>query len=87
MMARKRRGKRTISRPTRLLFTYVIPVLLIVGGFALWREIGGHGAERARLVKIPKGSSVSAAADSLASADVISSRRLLTPAFSNTALR
>src|SRR5262245_14328227 len=73
MMARK---PRIIRRSTRLLFTYVMPVVFIVGGFWLWREVGGHGAEPAPLVRIPKGSSMSAAADSLANAGVIGSRRL-----------
>ncbi len=76
MMARKRRGKRSISLASRLLWTVVMPVVLVITGVWLWREIGGQGAEAARVVRIPKGSSMGAAADSLARAEVIDSRRL-----------
>jgi UPF0755 protein len=73
MMAASRRGRRRIGR------TFAIAVGLFAVGFAwwLWREIGGVStAERApNVVVIPKGSSVRAAADSLARANVITSPR------------
>ena len=73
MMAPSRRKK---SRRRQLFFGVGSPIVAVLIGIWLWREIGGHGAEAAPLVRIPKGSSMAAAADSLENAGVIGSRRL-----------
>ena len=73
MMARSQRSKWRI----RGWITYGVLAVAVAIAFWLSREVGGYGdADPAPLVRIPKGSSMSAATDSLAKAEVITSRRL-----------
>ena len=73
MMARSQRSKWRI----RGWITYGVLAVAVAIAFWLSREVGGYGdADPAPLVRIPKGSSMSAATDSLAKAEVITSRNL-----------
>lgn len=56
---------------------YLTAALVLSALFWLWREVGGRGSSDAtQRVLIPKGSTMRAAADSLANADVIGTTRL-----------
>ena len=74
MSARRR------SRKRGGLFSVFFMVALVTAGWWVWRELGGHPSTdtsaEAVIVVIPRGSSVRAAADTLANAGVISSPRL-----------
>lgn len=77
MMARRKRPWRGLQ--------LVLIIAISVGAFWMWREVGGASTSTDPLVRvaIPKGSTVRAAADSLAKAQVIESRRLFR-AFAST---
>lgn len=65
------------KRPWRGL-QLMLMIIIAVGAFWMWREVGGSSGSSDPLVRvvIPKGSTVRAAADSLARANVIVSTRL-----------
>ncbi|MCC6243944.1 MAG: endolytic transglycosylase MltG [Gemmatimonadaceae bacterium] len=72
MMARRRR----LGRVGRTV-TFVVLIGLVIGGFALSKELGGRSnGEAAEPILIEKGSSVGSAANALARANVIGSARL-----------